>query len=285
MSNVIPLWPVKRTVRNEIQVPDSWRKPISHFLTTLKLGGSPKPTITLRSYHLRRFAADCGVGPWQVTIDDILVHIARSAWSPSMTKTFRSTMRGFYGWAKTSHRIKKNPAKHMPVVRVPQGTPRPASDPVVFRAFASADERLRLMLRLASELGMRCREIALSHHDDLSRDETGWTLVVHGKGSKDRMMPLSDNLGAELDARAGWFFPGNIDGHLSPAYVSKLISRHMTGATAHQLRHRFATRAYQNGGHDIRAVQQLLGHASVATTQIYVAPERDALRRVMSAAA
>lgn len=285
MTNVVPLRPIKRIVRNEIQVPDNWLIPISHFLATLKLSGAPKPTITLRSYHLRRFAADCGVGPWEVSIDHILSHIARADWSPSTTKTFRSTMRGFYGWAKLTHHVRKNPAKHMPVVRVPQGTPRPAPDAVVFRAFADADDRLRLMLRLASEIGMRCREIALTHRDDLERDATGWTMIVHGKGAKDRRLPVSDNLAEEIAGHDGWVFPGQTDGHLSAAYVSKLISRHMRGATAHQLRHRFATRAYQNGGHDIRAVQQLLGHASVATTQIYVAPERDALRRVMSAAA
>ncbi|WP_022899139.1 tyrosine-type recombinase/integrase, partial [Humibacter albus] len=79
-------------------------------------------------------------------------------------------------------------------------------------------------------------------------------------------------------------FPGRVDGHLSAAYVSKLISRALPeGVTAHPLRHRFASRAYA-AERDIRAVQELLGHASVATTQIYTAVPDAALRRAALAA-
>lgn len=55
-------------------------------------------------------------------------------------------------------------------------------------------------------------------------------------------------------------------------------------ATAHQLRHRFASAAYR-ATHDIRSVQELLGHASVATTQVYVAVPGEALRAAVAAAA
>lgn len=141
------------------------------------------------------------------------------------------------------------------------------------------------MLQLAASAGLRCREIALVHSDDLVRDLAGWSLIVHGKGDRTRHVPLTEDLALELRTYEGWVFPGQIDGHLSAAYVSKLLSRVLPGATAHQLRHRFATRAYQLGGRDIRAVQELLGHASVATTQIYTGVDQDSLRRAALAAA
>jgi site-specific recombinase XerD len=80
-------------------------------------------------------------------------------------------------------------------------------------------------------------------------------------------------------------FPGQVNGHLTSGYVSKLVSDALPpGWTAHTLRHRFASVAY-SADRDIRAVQELLGHASVATTQIYTAIPKDALRRAVNAAA
>lgn len=80
-------------------------------------------------------------------------------------------------------------------------------------------------------------------------------------------------------------FPAQIDGHMSAGYVTKLISRALPdGVTAHMLRHRFATVAY-SGQKDLRAVQILLGHSSIATTQIYTEVPDDDLRLTAAAAA
>ena len=101
-----------------------------------------------------------------------------------------------------------------------------------------------------------------------------------------RVIPITNALAHEILAADGFLFPGQIDGHLSAAYVSKLISRALPeGWTAHTLRHRFASRAYVGAGKDIRAVQELLGHASVATTQIYTAVEDDVMRQAVAFAA
>lgn len=268
-----------------LQPPTTWAEPIRLFLTNLRLSGAPRPTITLRSYHLRRFAIDCGTEPWTVTATHLLDHLERHDWSPSTVKTFRSTMREFYRWAILHDHTDRNPADKLPRIRVAAGTPRPASEASLQEAYERADARTRLMIRLAAEAGLRCREIALVHHDDLTQDLLGWTLTVHGKGDKTRQVPISDDLAADLLPSTGYVFEGLIDGHLSAHYISKCISRALPGATAHQLRHRFATRAYQLGGRDIRAVQELLGHASVATTQVYTAVEHEALRRAALSAA
>ncbi len=269
----------------QVAAPPTWRNPINDFLTNLRIAGAPKPTITLRSYHLRRFAADSAADPWNVTASDLRAHIMRHDWSPSTIKTFRSTMREFYRWAVLEELTDHNPADRLPRVRVPAGLPRPAEQEQLDQALATADDRMRLMLRLAAHAGLRCREIARVHSKDIVPDLMGSSLRVHGKGGRDRFVPIPDDLACELLQHEGFVFPGQEDGHLSAAYVSKLISRALPGATAHQLRHRYATRAYQLGGRDLRAVQTLLGHASVATTQIYTAVDERSLRTAALAAA
>ncbi len=127
---------------------------------------------------------------------------------------------------------------------------------------------------------------AQEHADDLQPDLLGWTLIAHGKGGKDRRVPLEDDLAREVAVQAdgGWLLPGRIDGHLSGAYVGKLVARALPGVwTMHTLRHRFGTLAADGG--DLIAVQRLLGHASVATTQRYVLRPDDALRRAARLAA
>jgi integrase/recombinase XerC len=141
---------------------------------------------------------------------------------------------------------------------------------------------VRLMVELAASAGLRCCEIAVVHTDDVSQEADGWVLQVHGKGAKVRVIPVMTELAtALLRGGRGYVFPGDIEGHLSSGYVSKLVSRSLPGGwTAHTLRHRFASTAYSVDS-DLRAVQELLGHASIATTQIYVKVPDDAKRRAV----
>src|SRR5699024_9969440 len=165
-----------------------------------------------------------------------------------------------------------NPAGAMPHVPAAIASPRPAPDRIYMVALTKADARGRLILRLAAECGLRRAEIAQTHSRDVIEDLAGFSLRVHGKGGKDRIVPLPDALAAELRRLPiGWMFPGNDDGHLSPRWVGKLATELLPEDwTLHKLRHRFATRAYR-GTRNIRAVQELLGHSSVGTTQIYTA--------------
>ena len=133
---------------------------------------------------------------------------------------------------------------------------------------------------------MRRAEIAQVHERDLMRDLLGWSLVVHGKGRRDRVLPLTDDQASalRLACRGGWMLPGRIEGHLSPRRVGELAAEALAeGWTAHTLRHRAATAVHEQTG-DLLAVQAMLGHASVATTQRYVATSDDRLRRAMATA-
>lgn len=108
-------------------------------------------------------------------------------------------------------------------------------------------------------------------------------LHVHGKGGKDRVLPLTTDLRRELERRPrGWLFPGRFTGHVHPSTVQKRV-REAAGVAPHAHRHRFGTRAYA-GTRDLRAVQTLLGHASPETTQVYVAVTGDGLAAAVEAA-
>jgi integrase len=140
------------------------------------------------------------------------------------------------------------------------------------------------MLRLANELGMRRGEVAQVHPEqDLVQDLVGWALVVHGKGSRKRVLPLPDDLASLLrSAPSGYLFPSPMGGHLSPHWVGTLVSRALAdGTTMHQLRHLCATEVHEQT-HDLRLVQTLLGHASVATTQRYIAVDDSKVREAIA---
>ena len=154
-------------------------------------------------------------------------------------------------------------------------------------ALARGDRRARVALRLAAELGLRRGEVAQVHSRDLQPDAAGnWVLLVRGKGAKDRTIPLSHDIAMMLRSLpVGYAFPGHQNGHLSAAWLGRTISALLPeSVTMHSLRHRFATLAY-NVDRDVFTVQQLLGHASPATTQRYVLVNEHDKRRLIEAIA
>lgn len=265
-----------------------WEHLVTSYMRWLAASKQPPTTQKLRSYHLRRFAVETDLQPREVTEAHLLDWLAKPGWSKATARSYRTTFRSFFRWAAKNSIVPVDVAEDLPTISVAPGVPRPAAEEAVVAGIQSAvDDRTRLMVRLAAESGLRCREIALVQTQDVGRDVDGYFLRVHGKGDKDRVVPLTVSLASQLlENPPGYVFPGRVDGHLSAAYVSKLVSRALPeGVTAHPLRHRFASVAYQGTGGDIRAVQELLGHSSVATTQIYTKVPDGAKRRGVLAAA
>lgn len=267
---------------------EAWRAAIEAWLLVLRVAGRPETTLGLRGYQLGRIAGDLAhLSPWAVTGDDLVLWLAGQRWGAETRRSFRSALRSFYGWAAGAGYVEHDPSLALPAVKPKQPTPRPTPAPAYLAALERAEGRTRLMVRLALDMGLRRGEVARVHSDDLERDLTGWTLHVHGKGNRDRRVPMPDDL-AELvrqRAGAGWLFPGSDGGHLSPRWVGKLVAAVLPGAwSMHSLRHRFATDAYAVDT-DLLAVQELLGHASPVTTRAYVQAPREALRRTVAAVA
>ena len=117
----------------------------------------------------------------------------------------------------------------------------------------------------------------------------GSGLLVQGKGGKTRFVPLDSEVRALISqSPAGYVFASRWHGsaeHMNVDALGKGIRRALGWrSSAHPLRHRFATRAYR-GTHDLRAVQELLGHESPATTAVYTQVQGEALLAAVEAAA
>jgi integrase len=253
---------------------ESWRV----AMTAMRL--SPQ-TIELRVYHLRRLSkAYPATAPWEITRSQLLDWAGQHSWKRETARAVRSSFRRFWAWGVSTGRCTDNVASVIPMIPPEQPRPRPASATVVAEAVRSADPRLEVMLRLANELGLRRGEVAQIHpENDLVRDRHGWALVVHGKGARKRVLPLPGDLAQTLrDVPPGYLFPGREGGHLSAHWVGTLVARALgDGTTMHQLRHLCATEVHQQT-HDLRLVQTLLGHASLSTTQRYIAVDDSAIR-------
>ncbi|WP_080748715.1 tyrosine-type recombinase/integrase [Rhodococcoides fascians] len=266
-------------------IPVAWIPYLDDFTLALQAGAAPKTTIETRLNHLRRVARSAGApSPLELTADQLTNWCGRQTWSTETRRGYRGSLLAFYRWGVGSGRFSENIADALPYVAPAKPTPKPAPDGVYAAALLLADRRGLLILRLGSEIGLRRAEIAVGHSRDIIEDLAGHSLLVHGKGNKDRVVPLPPDLARLLrELGPGYFFPGNDNGHLSPRWVGKIATELLPDEwTLHKLRHRFASRAYR-ATRNIRAVQRLLGHDSVATTQIYTAVDDDELRNTVIA--
>lgn len=280
-------------------IPAEWAEWINAYLQTLAAIGRPATTIGLRRSHLARLARTINTTPGAVTEGQLTAWFAaQPGWKSAETRrSYRNTIHDFYKWAYQNRRIKlPDILDALPTVPSPKAAPRPTPEFVVRESIDGSDSRVALMLRLAAENGLRRAEVAQVHTDDVGWSAAGLPqLQVHGKGNKIRIIPISEDMAAAILQGAaghtdsapstGWLFPGQVDGHLSPRYVGKLCTKAMPGIwTLHTMRHRFAAQAYR-ATRNLRAVQELLGHESVATTQRYVPVDDDEMRLAMMGAA
>ncbi len=271
-------------MRNKISAPVPWRKSINGWTDTLKAAGLSAQTIKSRRYKMTHLAALLmPSGPKDVTTEQIVQVFARQQWKPETRKAYRNTISSFFRWLHKSGRRSDDPSLDVPSVKKPHAHPRPCPDRYIAAAIEKATSSEKLMIRLGAECGLRRGEIARVHSDDVVADSAGRSLIVRGKGDKQRIVPLPDDLaGIIMDAR-GYLFPGRFGGHVEESYIGDHISRLLpAGYAAHTLRHRFATTAYA-ATHDLFVVAELLGHESVETTEHYVAMPDGRLREATAA--
>jgi site-specific recombinase XerC len=259
----------------------TWQNEIETYLEWLVASDAPRESITVRRSYLSRLATEFPDDPFAISPDQLInfLGVGHLHWKPETRKSARSAVRSFYSWAASSGRIGIDPAANLPGVRVPRKAPRPTPPPVVRNGLAVADRRGRVMIRLAVEAGLRRAEVARAHSSHIIRDLLGYTLHVIGKGKRERDIPLQHDFAhVLLSLGPGFFFPGSVDGHLSPNHVGRLLSTYLgPGWSGHTLRHRFATDAFAVD-RNLPAVQELLGHENINTTMIYTFVPPDHLR-------
>lgn len=208
-------------------------------------------------------------------------------------------IKSFYAFQAVEGRMKENPASELRSPRLPARLPRFLSREEMDRLFSVPVDgsfeqaRSRVMLEVLYATGVRVSELLSLKLDAMNLDD-GWVRVF-GKGSKERLIPIHERavslLRQYLVLRRAKF-PERACAELFVNRSGRSLSRAQfwrdlrgLGRRAglsqalhpHLLRHTFATHLLQ-GGADLRSVQEMLGHASLSTTQIYTHLERSALK-------
>lgn len=209
--------------------------------------------------------------------------------SPRSRYTYLSALTAFFDWLGPRG-PGSNPAGALVRPRLPRLVPRPIDDDDLSFAVHAAPPRMRAWLSLAAYQGLRCCEIADQRREDVLDTRTPPLIVVTGKGGHQRVIPLHHETMAALRTAgmprsSGLLFP-ELGDVVHPAnVVSREIIRYFDTlgiqSSAHRLRHWFATQLYRQC-HDLRLVQELMGHADPKTTAIYAAWDRGDAFQVIS---
>jgi len=239
-------------------------------------------TVEARRVHVACWLRHCGdLGPWKASTAQLQVFLDGRNLSAKARYGWISNLHTFYVWAIREGYARADPTADIPRPRLRRALPRPAVTAELREGLDLAYPALRAWMSLAAYGGLRVQEIAGLRREDILPDE-GLLRVVCGKGSRERVIPLHPAIWAALAAlpmpRAGWVF---LDGE-KPWTPVRLAKRFGAGlrdvgvtATPHQLRHWFGSTLYAQT-HDLRLVQEMLGHSSPATTAIYTAFDRKA---------
>lgn len=220
----------------------------------------------------------------------------------------RSALRQFYRFLVEDGRRGDDPAALLDAPKRGRALPKLLSEAEVGALLEAArrrgdtpgDRRLLAIVELLYAAGLRVAELAGLPLGAI--DRSGQYLVVRGKGAKERLAPLNAEAAsalrrylevrqvflAEAGRGARFVFPSRgAAGHLTTARIAQLLKDLALEAgidprrlSPHVLRHAFATHLLDHGA-DLRAVQQMLGHADISTTQIYTHVAGDRLRRIL----
>lgn len=253
---------------------------------------------TLDAYRrdLRRFAAFCEqqrLGTWeqvgQSHIMDYLAERHRQKISSLSLRRELSAIRGFLGFLLKNDQLRLNPAKGLRAPKAPKKLPKPLDvDQLAGMLEVGQENNLEIrdvaMWELLYSSGLRLSELTSLDLADMDID-SGNVFIREGKGKRSRYLPVGSKactaLGLWLQARPGYakttekaLFVSRLGQRISPRSVQQRLQRWCvkqgmeTHVHPHMLRHSFASHMLEGSG-DLRAVQELLGHANIATTQIY----------------
>lgn len=282
---------------------------IDDFLRWLTIEKGRQPaTITAYRRDLRQFVDWCTerrVDPRTLTRDgatSYLAYLRSVGLAPSSVTRHWSSLRGWCRYMVLEGVMDDDPTSRVTAGRRARSLPKPLaeSDIVTLLDSISAtdafDLRDRALLEFLYGTGARVSEALGVHLQNLDFDEG--LITVTGKGSKQRLVPMGDGLRGALraylapggrSAFAGaasksYLFLNHSGGPLGRQGVALLIRRRALAAgvpatkiSAHVFRHSCATHMLEHGA-DIRIVQELLGHASIATTQVYTAVSINSLQ-------
>jgi len=224
-----------------------------------------------------------------------LAHLADQEYSPATMARKIATLRSFYKWLHKRGIIDANPMLMIRTPKQPKRLPKAIDVEQIERLLAAPDDksllgaRDRAILETLYSTGIRVSELVGINRRDV--DEHGEAIIIRGKGRRERIVPLGshalrairhyiDTLDRSI-RQAGMesgsddpLFINKHGGRLSTRSVRRKVTKYLKDAgldesiSPHTLRHSFATHLLDNGA-DLRSVQELLGHQSLSTTQVY----------------
>ena len=265
----------------------AYQKDLAQFVEFLnnrrgeKNSGTEPDFGALDTMDMRGFAAD----------------LHRKKRNPSSVGRKLSCLRTFFSYLLREGLVTKNIASTIPIPKIPVKRPRSLTVDDAFALMASPDGkgkndiRDRAILELFYGCGLRIAELHTLDREDYDPD--GKSLRVLGKGRKERIVPvgakavaaLRDYIAKNAGVKTGAMFRSARKGRLAVRSIYNVVVRHAakvgvaSGVSPHTLRHSFATHM-MDGGADLRTIQELLGHASLGTTQKYTHVSLDRLMKV-----
>jgi len=293
---------------------------VAEYLEHLRDERDVSPNTTLAYTHdlselVTFFSNYYGGDAWswqgvdRLAIRGFLAHLTRRGLSKRSIARALSAVRGFYRFLHRNEVVDANPARAVGSPKLERYLPSYLDRAQIDLVFQTAevrasdgrfnDVRNLAILELFYSTGMRLSELRGISRGDL--DLVSQQVKVTGKGRKQRILPVGDhasralrnyelkrdalarNLGAKVDR--GAFFISLNGRRLSTRSIQLVVTKFLgqidesAGLSTHSLRHTFATHLLDAGA-DLRAVQELLGHASISTTQIYTHTSVERLKQV-----
>jgi integrase len=241
---------------------------LSDFETHLHARRRAANTIRIRMIYLRQLESQYELAT-ATTRDLEAILVSHPEWKPETVNAAIGSWSVFYKWALRNGKVSADPTEDLERAYVGRVVKTLADDDRIREALERATDAEAAMLLLGREAGLRRMEIATLRIEHRSAE---W-LTVTGKGGRRRRIHLTQRLRATLSAlergQAGYYFPGEADGHIAAEVVARKVFG-LIGTSTHSLRRRAITSVYRNSGGNIRIAQEFAGHARVDTTAVYV---------------
>jgi integrase/recombinase XerD len=294
-------------------VEQTWRRYRRDFETYLRLEkGLADNSVAayLRDVdHMERFMVEQGVEPENVSLDtlqQLLKQLNDTGIAQSSQRRMIAGWRLFFKHLVVEDAMKDSPAEMLDLPIRPNHLPDVLSDEDITKIQSTFDLSLpdqyrnNVIIEVLYGCGLRVSELVNLKMSNIYADEQ--VLQIIGKGNKERWVPINPhaldmlemyihNVRSHYDIKPGeekFVFINRLGRHLSRNYVFMFLKQAVENAglnkhvSPHSLRHSFATELVENGA-DLRAVQEMLGHESISTTEIYTHLTRDALRNTIAA--
>jgi integrase/recombinase XerD len=254
---------------------------LGEYATWMRSWGASPRTVTIRA-QVAAGRVDAWGHPATWTPRQIEAWLGgehlTSKWS---RLTYHSCLRDFCAWAKAAGYAEEDPMADVKRGKTPRSVPKPLSDTEVGRILEVATGRPRAWVLLALYQGLRAHEVAKIRGEDVAE-----RLYVRGKGDVEAFLPVHPEVRilSATQPAAGYWFPTRA-GHVSSKTVSSTVGKVFRSVgvpgSIHRCRHTYGTRLLRQGA-DLRLVQELMRHASPATTAGYTQVLDDQLAEALN---